>query len=179
MDRDNHYEMAFETYLRDRSLRFTGIDESHRADLDEEPLKSVDFIIDSPTKLLVEVKGRKFPGGSKEHPQRTWQNWVVRDDVEGLVRWEEHFDRQYRGVIVFVYWIDPSIQLRFGTPDQFTFRQLRYLVRGVAVDDYRAAMRCRSPRWGTVYLPTDTFRSLVRPFRDFLQPSTMGSLGLS
>jgi hypothetical protein len=28
-------------------------------------------------------------------------------------------------------------------------------------------MRVRSPRWGTVALPTAAFRALVRPFRDY------------
>jgi hypothetical protein len=37
----------------------------------------------------------------------------------------------------------------------------------VPVDAYRNHMRVRSPRWGTVALPTAAFRALVRPFRDY------------
>ena len=37
----------------------------------------------------------------------------------------------------------------------------------VTVGAYRRYMRVRSPRWGTVSLPTAAFRAVVRPFRDF------------
>jgi hypothetical protein len=30
-------------------------------------------------------------------------------------------------------------------------------------------MQTRSPRWGTVHLPTEAFRQLVRPFSHFLR----------
>jgi hypothetical protein len=43
-------------------------------------------------------------------------------------------------------------------------------MRAVAANDYRAAMRTRSPRWDTVHLPTATFRGLVRPFQAFANP---------
>jgi hypothetical protein len=38
----------------------------------------------------------------------------------------------------------------------------------VRVEDYREQMRVRSPKWGTVGLPSAAFRELVRPFRHFL-----------
>ena len=53
-------------------------------------------------------------------------------------------------------------------PTTFAFRDRVYLMRGVLVNDYRAAMRTRSPRWGTVHLPTAAFRQLVKPFSHFL-----------
>jgi hypothetical protein len=58
--------------------------------------------------------------------------------------------------------------LMAGTPDQFEFRDRLYLIRGVSVTDYRAVMRPRSPRWGTVHLTKDAFRSIVKPFSHFL-----------
>jgi len=49
------------------------------------------------------------------------------------------------------------------------FRDGVDLLRAVAADEYRQHMRVRSPRWHTVCLPRDVFRSLVRPLSDFTQ----------
>ena len=89
MDRSNHYEAAFEAYLRERRLCYIAVDESRRSLLDEGPVKSLDFIVygDDTARLLVDVKGRKFPGGTDEKPRRVWQCWAERDDVDGLERW--------------------------------------------------------------------------------------------
>jgi hypothetical protein len=98
MDRDNHYETAFEAYLRDRRLGYVAVDESRRASLEDEPVKSIDFIVYGlgGSKLLVDIKGRQFPGTSKGRPRRIWQNWVERDDVEGLERWQASFGPEYQ-----------------------------------------------------------------------------------
>ena len=66
MDRSNHYEAAFEAYLRARRLGYVAVDEAHRSTLDDEPVKSLDFIVHGAdgSKLLVDVKGRRFPTGA-------------------------------------------------------------------------------------------------------------------
>jgi hypothetical protein len=69
-----------------------------------------------------------------------------------------------------VYHILPCVELAYATPDVFIFRDRVYLIRGVSVVEYRAAMRRRSPRWGTVHLPTAAFRDIVKPFTQFLSP---------
>jgi hypothetical protein len=74
-------------------------------------------------------------------------------------------------VLAFVYHIAPEFALPEETPDLFAFRDRVYLVRGVSVTDYRSSMKERSPRWGTVHLPTADFRKLVKPFSAFLQPA--------
>ncbi|HKB06122.1 MAG TPA: HYExAFE family protein [Gemmataceae bacterium] len=173
MDRGNHYETAFEAYLRDRRLAYVAVDESRRSSLDDEPVKSIDFIVygaGGEAKLLIDVKGRRFPGGAKERPRHTWQNWVEREDVEGLERWEVSFGSEYRGLLVFAYDILPHVELRPGTADVWVWRGRRYLIRAVPVADYRLHMRVRSPKWDTVHLPTAAFRSLVRPLRDYTHP---------
>lgn len=172
MDRGNHYETAFEAYLRDRRLGYVAVDEARRASLDDEPVKSIDFIVYGldGARLLVDVKGRKFPGGSAEKPRNIWQNWVNEDDVEGLERWEASFGPDYRGLLVFAYYILPEIELRRGTSDVWVWKGRRYLMRAVSVEDYRRHMRVRSPKWGTVHLPTAMFRQIVRPLRDFTHP---------
>jgi hypothetical protein len=173
MDRGNHYEKAFEAYLRDRRLAYVAVDESRRASLDDEPVKSVDFIVYGlgGARLLVDVKGRKFPGGPADRPRRVWQNWVEREDVTGLERWQVSFGSDYQAVLVFVYQILPCVELRRGTPDLWVWKGRHYLMRAVPVSEYRQHMRVRSPRWGTVHLPTAVFRDLVRPFREYTHPN--------
>jgi hypothetical protein len=173
MDRGNHYEAAFEAYLRDRRLGYVAVDESRRSSLDDEPVKSIDFIVygaAGASKLLIDVKGRRYPGGPKERPKHIWQNWVEREDVEGLGRWELSFGSEYRGLLVFAYYILPHVELRPGTADVWVWRGRRYLMRAVPVADYRSHMKVRSPKWDTVHLPTAAFRSLVRPLRDYTHP---------
>jgi hypothetical protein len=172
MDRGNHYEAAFEAYLRDRRLGYVAVDEVRRSTLEDEPVKSIDFIVYGlgGSKLLVDVKGRRFPGGSKEKPRRIWQNWVEREDVDGLERWQASFGGEYRGLLVFAYDIQPEVELRRGTVDVWVWRGRRYLIRAVPVGDYRQHMRVRSPKWETVHLPTAVFRELVRPLREFTHP---------
>jgi hypothetical protein len=170
MDRSNHYEAAFEAYLRARRLGYVAVDEAHRATLDDEPVKSLDFVVygANGSKLLVDVKGRRFPGGPKDRPRRVWETWSTRDDIDGLDRWAERFGDGFVGLLAFVYRIQPTVLLPLGTPDLWMWHDRFYLLRAVTVEDYRRHMRVRSPRWGTVMLPSAVFRDVVRPFRDFV-----------
>jgi hypothetical protein len=170
MKRDNHYEAAFEAYLRVKGVGYVAVDEAKRTLLDDADVKSVDFILVGPNdaRLVVDVKGRRFPGGSAERPVRTWQNWVEMEDVDGLIRWAALLGTGFRGVFAFVYHIVQPFAVPPGTPDAFLFRDATYLMRAIAADDYRSGMRRRSLRWGTVHLPTETFRRVVKPFSNFL-----------
>lgn len=149
------------------------IDEARRSYLDADEVKSPDFIVVGcgDAKLVVDVKGRKFPGLSAGKPRKTWQNWVETGDIDGLTRWAARFGDGFRGVLAFVYHVLPSVALPADTPDLFAFRDRLYLARGVGVEDYREYMKPRSPRWGTVDLPADVFRAVVKPFSHFLTAS--------
>lgn len=176
MNRDNHYEAAFEAFLRGRGVAVVPVDEARRSYLDADEVKSPDFIVVGPddARLVVDVKGRQFPGVSAGKLVKTWQNWSTRDDVDGLTRWAARFGEGFRGVLAFVYHILPSVVLPADTPDLFAFRDRVYLFRGVAVEDYREVMKARSPRWQTVDLAADDFRRLVRPFTHFLSVLSPG-----
>jgi hypothetical protein len=121
----------------------------------------------------VDVKGRRFPSGSPGRLRRVWESWSTAEDIEGLTRWTAIFGPDFQGLLVFMYELLPSAVLNKATDDLWTWRGRRYLLRAVAVDQYRPHMRVRSPRWGTVDLPGPVFRGLVRPFYEFVRGSTL------
>ncbi len=170
MKRDNHYEVAFEAFLRSRRVPFIAIDEAKRTLLGDEKVKSLDFIIVGPddAKLVVDVKGRRYPGGTAEKPKKTWQNWATLEDIDGLDRWAALLGNGFRGVIAFAYHIAPPFVLPDNTTDAYQHHDDVYLMRGIASVDYRKQMTVRSPKWGTVGLPAKAFRSLVKPFTSLL-----------
>src|SRR5262245_20283324 len=167
MDRSNHYEAAFEAYLQWHRLCYVAVDETRRATLGDERVKSLDFIVHGgpSARLLVDVKGRRFPSGKQR--RRVWHCWCERDDLDGLGRWAELFGPGYCGLLVFSYHLAPDVELPDDTDDLWTWRGLRYLLRAVPADEYRKHMRVRSPSWETVDLPTAVFRELVRPLHHF------------
>jgi hypothetical protein len=169
MDRSNHYEAAFEAYLQWHRLCYVAVDETRRAWLGERRVKNLDFIVhgDNGSRLVVDVKGRRFPTGAAGRQRRVWESWSTADDIDGLERWAELFGPGYRGLLVFTYQLLPSVTVADDTDDLWTWRGRRYLLRAVPVSDYRRHMRVRSPRWGTVALPGAVFRELVRPFHHF------------
>ena len=162
-------ESSFEAYLQWHRLCYVAVDETRRAMLADLRVKNLDFIVhgESGGRLLVDVKGRRFPGGPPDKPRRVRQCWCARDDIDGLEQWEALFGADYHGLLVFSYALAPAVELPEDTPDLWTWRGRRYLFRAVTVRDYRRHMRVRSPKWGTVDLPGAVFRRLVRPLHDY------------
>jgi hypothetical protein len=156
--RANHYDAAFEAYLRFQRWPYVAVNEGRRAQVAEGSLKSLDFIVAAPRwgALLVDVKGRRWPGAGDR--RRRWENWVTQDDVESLARWERVFGSGYRGLFVFAY--DLPAAPDDGALPRFAFRDRDYAFFGVWAEEYRRAMRSRSPRWETVWLPSRPFREL-------------------
>jgi hypothetical protein len=169
MDRSNHYESAFEAYLQEQRLCYVAIDERRRAILGETTVKCLDFIVYGPegARLLIDIKGRRFPTGKAGKRRAVWECWSTQDDIDGLERWAGLFGPGYQGLLVFSYHVLPEVSLAHNVEDLWTWRGRRYLFRAVPASDYRTSMRSRSPRWGTVTLPRDVFRDLVRPLSCF------------
>jgi len=157
--RANHYDAAFEAYVRAEQWAYVAVNEARRACLEGVSLKSLDFIVSSPAwgQLLVDVKGRRWPG--ENDSRRQWENWVTQDDIDSLGRWEAVFGAGYRGLFVFAYDL-PANRPGPDAAARFTFREREYAFFGVWADDYRQAMRTRSPKWETVWLPSRPFREL-------------------
>src|SRR5437867_8980898 len=101
-NRDNHYEAAFEEYLRRRQVPYVAVDESKRSLMAEASIKSLDFIVSSAAgcSWLVDVKGRRFPSGEQK---QYWKNWSTRDDLKSLAHWERLFGEQAGALFVFAY----------------------------------------------------------------------------
>jgi len=169
MDRSNHYESAFEAYLQEQRLCYVAVDERRRAILGESKVKCLDFIVYGPdgARLLIDIKGRRFPSGKPGKRRHVWECWSTRDDIDGLERWAEMFGPGYQGLLVFSYCIQSGVCLPIDTEDLWNWRGRHYLFRAVPAADYRTSMRSRSPSWGTVDLPREVFRNLVRPLAHF------------
>jgi len=166
--RHNHYDAAFESYLRGTRVPYVAVDEKRRALLQQVSLKSMDFIVYSQAgrNLLIDVKGRRFPSGAESSPHK-WENWTTADDIDSLLRWEQVFGGGFRALLVFAYHIlEPRYQSEFEAVYNFADRP--YAFYGVWVDDYQAAMRRRSASWETVSLPSGVFRELRLPIHEFL-----------
>jgi hypothetical protein len=171
MDRRNHYEAAFEAYLRQQRLCYVAVDEKRRPVLGDRSVKSLDFIVfgAAGARLIIDVKGRRFPAGPPEKPRRVWECWSTREDIDGLGRWSALWGPGFRGLLAFTYHVLPAVELPEDTEDVWTYRGRRYLLRGIDAEEYRRSMKVRSPRWDTVTLPRAIFRSLVRPVHHFTQ----------
>lgn len=169
MDRSNPYESAFEAFLREQGLCYVAVDEARRAVLGDVPVKNLDFIVLGPSgaRLLLDVKGRRFPGGPEGKPRYVWESWATRGDVDGLTHWQGLFGGDYLPLFVFMYRIMPSVILPADTPDVWRYKDETYLLRAVPLAEYRQNMRVRSPKWGTVHLSKEIFEKIVRPFRYF------------
>lgn len=166
--RSNHYDAAFEAFLRGVATPHVVVDEQRRALLEGASLKSMDFIVYSRggRNLLVDVKGRRFPSGGPDGKTR-WENWATEDDLVSLLEWEQVFGPDFRAMLVFAYHVvDDRCLEEF--PEPFEFRRQTYAFYGVWADEYRNEMRSRSASWETVTVPSGTWRRLRTPIDQFL-----------
>lgn len=170
--RRDHYEDAFENFLRGRQCPYVAVDEAKKKAFAEARLKNFDFVVYSArgTNLLVDVKGRKFPDPQvvgRRRTGRAWENWVTREDIEGLEQWQQVFGGGFRAVVVFAYWLQ-------GPPDHFPFPEVHvhrgkhYAFPTVALDEYRIGAKPRSAKWQTLTMPTEPFRKIIRPVEEML-----------
>jgi hypothetical protein len=166
-NRANHYEAAFEAYIRSLRVPCVAVDEAKRALLDDVGLKNPDFLL-YPRRgpnLVVEVKGKK---GKDARGRRPWENWVTTDDLDGLVRWQAMFGPGFRAVLAFVY-AEPPMPFPLPPGDgAFEFRGRQYRFWAVGLDDYIANLRSRGPAWKAVAMAREAFRKRVRPLTEWL-----------
>jgi hypothetical protein len=154
----NHYERAFESWLIDNHIRYTTVDEQKRAEFGLCKVKSFDFLLypNNQQVIIAEVKGRLFKGTSFAK-LAGFECWVTAEDIDGLTKWQEVFGQGHTAVFVFAYKIE-NIDVDFDGREVYDFDSNRYMFFAVKLDDYRAFMKQRSPKWQTVTLPADKFR---------------------
>lgn len=165
-NRDNHYEAAFEEYLRSRRAPYVAVDEGKRSLLADASIKSLDFIVSSSAGVtwLVDVKGRRFPGGKQK---QYWKNWSTRDDLSSMAQWQRLFGERFEALFVFAYSV---LGDRSPLPvDQlFEFRGSLYAFVAIRLEHYAFHARQISPRWDTVAMPAERFRELAQPMHALL-----------
>jgi hypothetical protein len=166
-NRANHYEAAFEAFIRSLRVPCVAVDEAKRALQETGDLKSPDFLLypRGQTNLVVEVKGKQ---GKNARGRRPWENWVGTEDLESLERWQGMFGPGFRAILAFVYAERPPA---FGLPPgegDFSFRDRRYRFWGIERDDYVAHLTSRGPAWKAVAMARLEFRRRVRPLTDWL-----------
>lgn len=166
-NRDNHYEAAFEEFLRSRQVPYVAVDESRRSLLGDGSLKSLDFIVSADgreTRWLVDVKGRRFPSGEQK---QYWKNWSTRDDLDSLFCWERLFGEQFAGLFVFAYNVVGD-RAPLPAENLFSYRGALYGFVGIRLREYASHARPISSAWDTVAMPTERFRDLAEPVESFL-----------
>src|SRR5262249_30988008 len=119
MNRSNQYEAAFEGYLQWHRLCYVGVDEKRRTYLGGQLVKKLDFIVLGQTgsRLLVDVKGRRFPAGPEGKPRRVWECWSTLEDIAGLERWVNLFGGDYQALLVFLYCLSENVTVPDDTAD--------------------------------------------------------------
>jgi hypothetical protein len=163
--RDNHYEAAFEEFLRAREIPYVAVDEAKRARLGGASLKSLDFIV-SPAlgpSWMVDVKGRHFPAGRQK---QYGKNWSTRDDVRSLTAWQRLFGPGFRGLLVFAYEIIGD-QAPVPAEQLFEYHDRLYGFVGITLDDYARLARPLSAAWDTLSAPVAPFRQAAAPVEEF------------
>jgi hypothetical protein len=161
----NHYEAAFQAWLRSLGIPYVAVNESHRALAGNRTLKSVDFIVSSPDSActwLVDVKGRRFPTGKSY-----WKNWSTVDELTSLANWETVFGGRFAGLLVFAYNVVGN-RAPLAEDELFVYRGGLYAFVAMRLDHYASWSRPLSARWQTVTVPVPRFRALARPARELL-----------
>jgi hypothetical protein len=166
-DRSNHYEAAFEGFIRSLRVPCVAVDEAKRAVSEDGGLKNPDFLVypRNGLNLVVEVKGKR---GKTVMGRRAWENWVTTDDLDGLARWQSMFGPGFRALLAFVYAEPPPMFPLPPGDGSFSFRNRLYRFWGVELDDYVRHLRSRGPAWKAVAMARAEFRKRVRPLVEWL-----------
>ncbi|MCA9231177.1 MAG: HYExAFE family protein [Planctomycetales bacterium] len=161
--RCNHYELAFETYLREHRVAYVAVNEQRRSLTHQGSLKSLDFIVSlsDTASLLIDIKGRRFPSGG-QHKQY-WKNWSRWDDLSSMACWQDRLGCSSCALLVFAYQVVGD-RSPVEAERLFAFRDRWYAFLAVRVADYIQFSKPLSARWQTVSMPAQLFRQAAIPF---------------
>lgn len=176
--RSNHYELAFEAYLREERIAYVAVNEQRRSLVAQGSLKNLDFIV-SPTNdvsLLIDIKGRRFPSGNRQ--KQYWRNWTTWDDLQSMARWQEKMGSGSCALFVFAYEL-VGTRSPVNAEQIYQFRDRWYAFLAVRIADYIQFCRPLSAAWQTVTLPTTLFRQAAFPFAEILGTHQNETLAIS
>lgn len=161
MDGGNHYERAFEGWLKENGVGYLAIDQHKRASFSRSKIKSFDFLFYSADMraYIAEVKGRKF-SGKNFSAFGNLPNWVTDDDITGLQNWIEIFAGQYMGLFVFAYDV-MNIDVETDGREIFEYQGKRYVFTAVRLRDYLAGATVRSIKWKTLHLSAEYYKQCI------------------
>lgn len=167
--RRNHYDAAFEAYLRKQRIPYVAVDEKRRALAKDASIKSLDFIVyaSQGPNLLIDVKGRTEISPNQSQSRR-WENWATLEDIQGLQQWQELFGNDFVSGFVFAYQL-PENSISNSLEKLFEFRGSLYAFYLVKIDEYRQKMKPRSESWQTVFLHQQDFHELRKPVDAIIQ----------
>ena len=161
--RRNHYDAAFEAYLRAQKIPYVAVDEKRRALAKDASIKSLDFIVyaSQGPNLLIDVKGRTEISPNQNQSRRL-------EDIQGLQQWQELFGNDFVSGFVFAYQL-PENSISNSLEKLFEFRGNLYAFYLVKIDEYRRKMKPRSESWQTVFLHQQDFQELRNPVDAIIQ----------
>lgn len=166
--RNIHYEAAFEDYLRKKEIPYIAINEAKRPIVEGKPIKNFDFIVYSNKgeNLLVDIKGKYFPYESWLG-KNYWENWIGKDDLEGLRFWQDKFGKGFKSVIVYPYYIKHLDDCsKFSVIHNY--KRVNYGLVAITLDDYAQNCKPRSASWDAICVSREIFPRLVKPLTDFI-----------
>ncbi len=158
MEGENHYEKAFEGWLKDNGVQYLKIDQRKRTAFSRGKIKSFDFLFYAADNnaYLAEVKGRLFRGKNFS-AFGSLPNWVTNDDICGLENWMLIFSSQYTGLFVFAYDL-VNIDVETDGREIYEYAGRRYIFMAVGLADYLNGAKMRSKKWKTLHLPAEYYR---------------------
>ena len=168
MNRDNHYEAAFEAFLRARRLPYIAVDEARRSLVADGSLKSLDFIVSPPGQIVVAGRCEGPPLSLGRRAPSVLEELVDARRPAQPGRLAESFRRRTsaRCWCSRITWWPAGRRCR--REQLFEFRGEHYGFLGVRLADYVPHARPLSDSWDTVAMPTGLFRRAARPLDDWL-----------
>jgi hypothetical protein len=160
----NHYEKAFESWLKDNGIQYLVVDQQKRTAFSRSKIKSFDFLFYTSDlcAYIAEVKGRKFAGKTFT-AFGSMANWVTADDIAGLENWIKIFSSRYQGLFVFAYKLE-NIDVDSDGREVYEYKDGRYVFVAVRLNDYMKDATVRSKKWKTVHLGAKFYKSCaIRP----------------
>ncbi len=157
----NHYEKAFESWLKDNGIQYLLVDQQKRTAFSRSKIKSFDFLFYTPDSraYIAEVKGRKFSGKTFT-AFGSLPNWVTSDDIRGLENWVEIFGGRYQGLFVFTYELE-NIDVDTDGREIYEYLGRRYVFVAIRLRDYKKGAAKRSEKWQTVHLSAEFYKNCI------------------